>query len=139
MRNGHLPLGYRIENGRAVVDEEKAGQIRQVYEGYLSGLSYEEAAKAAGFSMNHGSVKSMLQNRHYLGDEYYPAIIDRESYDAAETERQRRSKALGRDNRPKKKLKPRHVPVRFTLGTCEKKLEDPYEQAAYMYSLIESE
>jgi len=36
-----------------------------------------DAAEQAGMKACHGSVKKMLQNRHYLGDEYYPAIIDR--------------------------------------------------------------
>ena len=35
-RRGHSPFGYRIENGRAVVDEKEAGQIRQIISGYLS-------------------------------------------------------------------------------------------------------
>jgi hypothetical protein len=35
----HTPYGYKIENGIAVIDEEKADKIRFLYESYLSGLS----------------------------------------------------------------------------------------------------
>ncbi len=139
MGRGHLPYGYRIENGETVVCEEEARQIKEVYSGYLSGLSYVEAAKKAGLSMTPSSVQRMLQNAHYLGDDFYPPIIDRQTYDAAEEERRRRSSVLGRNNMPRKDDWHRKIPVRFTMGPCEKELDDPYEQAAYVYSLIESE
>lgn len=32
---GHTPYGYRIENGKAVIDKEKAQQIRTLYKNYL--------------------------------------------------------------------------------------------------------
>ena len=45
---GHTPFGYRIENGKAVMDEAAASQIRELYKNYLSGLSLTNAAKEAG-------------------------------------------------------------------------------------------
>ena len=42
---GHTPLGYRIENGTAVIDEEAAAKVRQLYKNYLGGLSLTSAAK----------------------------------------------------------------------------------------------
>ena len=38
----------------------------------------------------------MMQNKRYLGDDYYPAIIDKETFDAAEKERVKRQIRLGR-------------------------------------------
>ena len=64
MGRGHMPYGYRVENGKTVICEEEAQQIRDVYAGYLSGLSYVEAAKNADLCMAHTSVKHMLQNKH---------------------------------------------------------------------------
>ena len=139
MGRGHTPFGYRVKNGFAMVDEGEARQVQDVYERYLSGLSYEEAAKKAGLNMAHSGVRNMLQNKHYLGDGFYPAIIDRETFDAAEEERLRRCAALGRVDRPKKDTGHRSIQNRFKMGRCEKKLDDPYEQATYIYSLIESE
>ena len=136
---GHMPYGYRVENGTTVICEKEAGQIRDIYAGYLSGLGYVEAARNAGLSMTHTSVRRMLQNRHYLGDDFYPAIIDRGTFDAAEEERLRRCAVLGRDNLPRKAERQWHIPVCFKMGRCEKELDDPYERAAYIYSLIESE
>ena len=91
-----MPYGYRIENGTAVVCKEQAAQIRKVYEGYLGGLSLRGAAREAGLTLSYASVKRMMQNLHYLGDEFYPAIIDRETYDAAEEERLKRVESWGK-------------------------------------------
>jgi hypothetical protein len=41
----HIPFGYAIQNGRAVVNEEEAVKIKKLFEAYLSGLSLTEAAK----------------------------------------------------------------------------------------------
>lgn len=135
---GHTPYGYRIENGKAVVNEDQAAQIRKMYEGYLGGLALMEAAKAAGLKLYHGSAKRMMQNRHYLGDAYYPAIIDKNTFDSALVEQQKRANALGRVFEPKEAEEPLPV-TQFTIGRVMQKYEDPFRQAEYAYGLIESE
>ena len=54
---GHTPLGYRIENGTAVIDEEAAAKVRQLYKNYLGGLSLTNAAKEAGINALHAGSK----------------------------------------------------------------------------------
>lgn len=137
MSRGHTPYGYRIENGIAVVCEEQAAQIRKIYEGYLGGLSLRNAAKEAGITATHSSVKRLLQNPHYLGDDFYPAIIDREIFDAFEVERQRREEALGRDKRERKTVEAVPAPTSFWMSKPTQTFSDPYQQAEYLYSLIE--
>ena len=111
-KRGHIPFGYRIENGRAVIDEKEAGQIREIYSGYLSGLSYINAAKEVGLDMGHTSVKNLLQHKRYLGDEFYPAIIDQETFEAVESERLRRL-----DNLPVPRPKRKTVDVNRSIWT----------------------
>jgi hypothetical protein len=134
----HVPYGYRIENGKAVIDEEKAEQVRKLYKGYLSGLAYVIAAEAAGLKLYHGGAKRMMQNKHYIGDDYYPVIIDKETFDAAEAERVKRQVKLGRvfDDKPAKASK---ATTKFTMPNVQNKYDDPYRQAEYVYSLIERE
>jgi len=134
----HVPYGYRIENGKAVIDEEKAEQVRELYKGYLSGLAYMPAAEAAGLKLYHTGAKRMMQNKRYLGDEYYPAIIDKETFEAAEAERLKRQVKLGRvfDDKP---VNVNRVAAVFTIPKVKMKYEDPFKQAEYIYSLIESE
>ena len=139
MGRGHTPFGYRIENGVAVVCEEEAAQIRKLYEGYLNGLSLVATAAEAGLTLNHTSVKCIMQNPHLLGDDFYPAIIDQETYDAFEAERKRREKALGRDKRAKRPDEVRPAPTSFWMREALSVNDDPYRQTEYIYSLIESE
>lgn len=49
----------------------------------------------------------MLQNKHYLGDYFYPQIIDNEIFNAAKMELSERSSRLGRNNRYKPDTKKR--------------------------------
>lgn len=135
---GHTPYGYRIEGGRAVIDEEAAKQVRQIFEYYLTGESLTTAAGKAGLKMFHGGVSRMLKNPHYLGDDYYPAIIDQETFERAEAERLRRAKSLGRVREPEGQEKI-EVPVSFRTSRVEQKYDDPFLQAEYAYNLIESE
>ena len=78
---GHTPYGYRIEDGKAVVDEKTSEQVKELFSGYLAGLSLKEAAKKAGIDCYHATVSRMLQNKQYLGDEFYPSIIDEEIFE----------------------------------------------------------
>lgn len=98
---GHTPYGYRIENGMAVIDDAAAVQVRKLYKNYLNGLSLVNAAKEAGLDLLHSGAKRMMRNKHYLGDSFYPAIIDKESFDAVEAELGKRSSKLGREDRYK--------------------------------------
>ena len=88
---GHTPFGYRIENGKAVIDDAAAAQVRDLYKNYLGGLSLTNAAKEAGLNLLHSGAKRMMLNRHYLGDDFYPAIIDPASFDAVSVELSKRS------------------------------------------------
>ena len=107
---GHTPYGYSIENGCATIKEDEANKIRKLYENY----------------------------RHYLGDDFYPAIIDQETFDEAAAIRLERAGKLGRLNR-KKNSKPAASPTSFRMAVAEQHYEDPRLQAEYIYSLIESE
>lgn len=134
----HIPLGYKIVDGCAVVDETAAGQLKEIYRYYFEGKSLVNAAKAAGFKMNHATVKRMLLNRKYLGTDDYPQIIDKETIERVQEELTRRAGNLGRLNR-KSKERNKAVPTAFRFKPANCTFADPFEQASYIYSLIESE
>ena len=135
---GHTPYGYRIESGCAVINEEEAAKIRNLYENYIAGMAQSTAAIEAGIETYHSSAKRLMQNRHYLGDDFYPAIIDQETFDKAEKIRLERAGKLGRLNLLKSS-KPIKVPTHFRFAEADEEYEDPRLQAEYLYSLIESE
>ena len=136
--SAHIPYGYRIEDGKAVVDEVQAEQVRTFFKEYISGKALMVAAETVGLKLFHGSAGRMLRNTHYLGDEYYPAIIDRELFDKAEEERQSRASQLGRVRELKVKETP-SAPLHFSMGKQIQEFDNPFKQAEYAYSLIESE
>ena len=135
---GHTPYGYLIENGRAVIDVDVAVKIRKLYGNYLSGMSLETAAKKAGIRLFHGAVKRLMLNAHYLGDDFYPAIIGEDTYEQARKELQKRASLLRRTSRMVRK-KNITVPTRFYFLDVPEHFDLPAEQAEYMYSRIECE
>ena len=134
----HIPYGYRIENGRAVIDEDAAGRVRTLFDAYLSGDSMNTAAGKAGIKSFHAGIGRMLTNARYLGDGFYPAIIDADTFAAAEAKRASRAEKLGRIQKPKEPEKA-VFPTSFRMREGTEKFDDPFEQAEYAYSLIETE
>ena len=135
---GHTPYGYRIENGKAIVDDEKAEQIKLLFEAYLSGDSLATAAKKAGIKAFHAGIGNILKNKRYVGDDFYPAIIDKGSFEATEIERLNRAKKLGRIWE-KKELIGSPAPTSFSIADGNEQFDDPFKQAEYVYNLIEME
>lgn len=135
---GHTPFGYRIENGVAVIDEPAATKLRQLYKNYLSGMSLSTAAAEAGIKTYHGTAKRLMETAHYIGDSFYPAIIDEATYQKAQEERKRRAAALGRNNR-QTQMREIQIPTHFHMGEVITVYDNPVRQAEYLYSLIESE
>ena len=134
----HTPFGYRIENGKAVIDIEAAEQINTLFHSYLSGDSLVSAAKKAGISALHAGISRILRNARYLGDGYYPVIIDAVIFKAAEVEHIRRAEKLGRIFEPKQE-KEVIYPTEFRMNERTEEYDDPFGQAEHAYSLIKSE
>ena len=125
-------LGYRIIDGIAKIDESEACAIRAIFSGYISGMSLREAAEKAGKPMVHSMVKRVIRNICYIGDDFYPAIVSRQTFTKANAELIRRAEKHGRG----KRLKAPTIYTEFTLAEPEMQYDDPIAQAEYMYSLI---
>lgn len=96
---GVPPFGYRVENRKLLVDEEKAAHVRWIFTRFIEIGSCTVLASevgARGFGTPRGNridkkyLYRMLSNRAYLGEtvhkgDSYPgeheAIIDRETWD----------------------------------------------------------
>ena len=134
----HLPYGYVIENGAAVVDTEKADKIRRCVESYVSGSTLSKAKTDAEITDYHGSTMRLILNTHYTGDEFYPAIVDKGLFEKASAEWRRRSARQGRLGYVKE-TEEASVPVNFHMRKSKKHFDNIKLQAEYLYSLIESE
>ena len=133
----HTPYGYDIVGGKAVVNEEQADIIRKICSNYVSGMSMTAAAKDAGVTMTHSREKHLLQNKRYLGDDFYPPILTEELAQAFETERLKRD-AVYKGIRYRRNMDIQ-IPVAFKMSRVISKYTDPVKQAEFAYALIESE
>ena len=131
-----VPYGYKIVNGRAVVDKPAQKKIQLLFQHYLAGMSLSKAAEEAGIHIPHGMVGKMLVNQHYLGDSFYLQLIDKSTFEKAAMERKHRAEKLGRTNLKKPTIQ-KTVPTAFTLAKIEEYYDDPARQAEYLYSLIQ--
>lgn len=133
----HTPFGYVIVDGRPKVHDMEAARLAALYSAYLLGMSYENAAEVAGIKATHSMIKRLLHNKRYLGDDIYPRIIEDDIFNAVQAERQRREKALGRDNIPPKEKPTPVIYTEFRMKKQTQKITDPIAQAEYAYGRIE--
>lgn len=137
----YIPYGYKIENGKAVIDQNAAQQLKDLFKGYLSGLSVKNALEQSGIPMSLGSAKHMLKNTTYLGDDYYPRIIDDDTFRLTGQERVRRSAIFVHPKKSNKVLKIIQVRTHFQMdidphpGASTYDLT-PSQRAAFLYSCI---
>lgn len=135
----YVPYGYTVKDGVITVDEKAAGQVKEFFEKYISGLSLTVAGEQAGIEKTHSVMGRILKNVLYLGNNIYPAIIDKETFDKAEEVRNKRAKDLGRIVELAAFTSPSPI-ERFKMRKAEEKLpNEPIARAEYLYSLIESE
>lgn len=131
-------FGYTIKNGKAYIDKEKAAKVQKLFDGYISGLALRAAALEAGIDTFHGSAGRMLQNKKYMGTDFYPTIISEETFVKAQSERENHAVKLGRVREVEEDL-PIISPVKFRWKSNEIMFDNPFKQAEYAYSMIESE
>ena len=59
--------GYKIKDGKACIDKEKAANVQKLFDGYINGLALRTAALEAGIDTFHGSAGRMLKNKGSSG------------------------------------------------------------------------
>lgn len=84
MPNGLLPLGYKNDNGKIVVDENYGPIIKEIFRLYINGFSITEIVNylnSRGFRTRKNQVfkypglKKILKNRRYTGTYIYGDTI----------------------------------------------------------------
>ena len=130
--------GYKIVDGKAVVDKPAQKKIQLHFQNYLAGMSLSKAAEEAGIYIPHGMVAKLLSNQHYLGDSFYPQLVDKSTFEKAAVERKHRAEKLGRTNL-KKIIVEKKAPTNFTLFKIEEYYDAPARQAECLYSLIQED
>lgn len=135
MRN-KIPYGYRIVNGLAEPDPIEHKKLRMFYGHYLEGWSLSMCLSAIGIERSKRGLRSILDNPVYLGTDFYPQLIDRETWEAAKEAAARRGAHLI-GTRKDRRHKPVPIWTRFTMESeAGESTDDPVALAARMYERI---
>ena len=134
----HTPYGYKIEKGQAVIDESIAEKVRQLFIEFLNCGSLRAAAVKVGIDKTHSVIGRLLRNEVYLGDEYYPQLIDDELFQKVQEQRNSNARSQNRI-RDYIKQTPVAENIQYRIGKVQQRYENPYQQAEYAYGLIEEE
>lgn len=99
---GTLPLGYKVENKKLVIDPTTAPIVQEAFRRYAEGDTITEIIESfnnrgfktsRGAAFNKNSFKSIFKNVRYIGTYTYkdyrqegavPAIIDKETFEAVQ-------------------------------------------------------
>lgn len=128
MMQGHMPIGYVMIDGKIQFDNKKADVVKTMFQDYLSGASTYVLAKKLtemGFpnannkaSWNHGSIGKILENVKYLGDEFYPQMIDPELFEKVQKRRKEKCCQLGRNIQPNSANRQYPFTGKLRCGEC---------------------
>lgn len=124
----HIPIGYKMIDGKIVLDNKKAEMVKKIFKDYLNGSSTHKIAQeltAKGFlnannkpSWNHGSVGRILENIKYLGDIIHPQIIDEKTFELAQKRRKTIASKLGRNPQLNSKKNQSIFSSKLKCGEC---------------------
>lgn len=130
-----LCYGYTIRDGRLEIQEKEAENIRKIFKNYLAGNALIKSAELAGLQKNNSSVKRILTNKKYLGNDIYPKLIDRESFEKAGQMLKERAVVMGRVWEKEEEII--KVPCKFRYKEEGALPLNPFERARHQYNLIE--
>ena len=92
MGNRKLPFGYLMELGKIVPHPPEAVLVKHVFQAYIAGESYNSLVEwlreqkipyDVGRVWNKNMVARILEDRRYIGDKGYPAILQEETMTSA--------------------------------------------------------
>lgn len=104
----HIPLGYCVAQGKAQIDPENSQVVQAIYTAYDNGASCNAIAKdltAKGIRTANQKavwhccmVGKILENQKYLGDGFYPQMIEEALFQRVQNRRKERAEKLGKTN-----------------------------------------
>ena len=97
--NRTQPFGYRMEQGKVVIDPNESRWVVYIYEQYIQGESFKGLSDTlcgtgirydADKPWNKNMVARILQDRRYIGDGEHPKIIDDCTFHRADQKRSKK-------------------------------------------------
>jgi site-specific DNA recombinase len=100
MKNRRFPYGYEMQNGLIVICLKEADTVKQIFSQYLNGKNLKNIAERltenqieflpGEYGWNKSRIKRMIEDERYIGDDTYPAIIDKDIFQKANFEKNSR-------------------------------------------------
>ena len=109
MKNRNILYGYCYKNGNVVICESSASVVKEICTEYLNGKSLREIAKWLNdrqieympevVGWNTARIMRILEEKRYVDNEKYPAIIERSIYDSIQSLKETKNGQKGVDRR----------------------------------------
>lgn len=124
------PIGYKIVDGKALIDKNEANAVREIFTRYAAGDPLKDIYKTVGDKYGFGdklgnmTVKTVLKNERYLGrmskkGYHLPALIRYDEWLAVKERLEREyGKVLG--NEPFKAVAYSDAPIAYYRGDLQK-------------------
>lgn len=115
--------GYEVVNDRHTIIYKEAETVKKIFASYISGNTLKKIADDLTLTgeiyyadrkiWNKNMVSRIIENRHYIGDEDYPKIIDEETFFTALSKRNSKGGKREKDSKEVSFIK-QHI----YCGTC---------------------
>lgn len=100
MKNRRFPYGYEMQNGVIIISAKEADTVKRIFREYLNGdnlkiiaerLTEKQVEFLPGeYGWNKNRIKRMIEDKRYIGDNFYPAIVDEDVFKRANAEKNNR-------------------------------------------------
>lgn len=114
MKNRRFPYGYEMQNGLIVICLKEADTVKQIFSQYLNGENLKNIAERltenqieflpGEYNWNKSRIKRMIEDKRYIGGDNYPAIIDKDTFQRANVEKNNRIRNINPVITAEKKL-----------------------------------
>lgn len=114
MKNRRFPYGYEMQNGLIVICLKEVDTVKQIFSQYLNGKNLKNIAERltenqieflpGEYNWNKSRIKRMIEDKRYIGGDNYPAIIDKDTFQRANVEKNNRIRNINPVITAEKKL-----------------------------------
>ena len=114
MKNRRFPYGYEMQNGLIVICLKEADTVKQIFSQYLNGENLKNIAERltenqieflpGEYNWNKSRIKRMIEDKRYIGGDNYPAIIDKDTFQRVNIEKNNRIRNINPVITSEKKL-----------------------------------
>lgn len=104
MKKRRFPYGYEMQNGVIIIHSKEADIVKQIFSQYLNGENLKNIAEMltenkveflpGEYGWNKNRIKRMIEDKRYMGDNTYPAIIDKDIFARANAEKDSRRRYI---------------------------------------------